>query len=52
MACVFACPVCTGHYELDLAQPLHATIAARLRDESNDSPEGPTWMNLIYDCAM
>jgi hypothetical protein len=40
-----------GHYELDLSLPVHTAIAARLRDESNDSPDGPTWMNLLYDCA-
>lgn len=40
-----------GHYELDLSLPLHAAIAARLRDESNDSPDGPTWINLLYDCS-
>jgi hypothetical protein len=46
-----ACVLPAGHYELDLAQPVHAAIAARLRDESNDSPEGSTWINLIHDCA-
>jgi hypothetical protein len=30
---------------------VHAAIAARLRDESADSPDGPTWLNLLYDCA-
>lgn len=40
-----------GHYELDLSMPLHAAIAARLRDESNNSPDGPTWLNLLHDCS-
>jgi hypothetical protein len=45
------CVDAAGHYELNLALPLHAAIATRLRDVSNDSPDGPTWMNLLYDCA-
>lgn len=44
-------PLHAGHYELNLALPVHAAVAARLRDVSNDSPDGPTWMNLLYDCA-
>lgn len=40
-----------GHYELNLATPVHAAIASRLRDESNSAPDGPTWINLLYDSA-
>lgn len=49
--CVLCAVSNAGHYELNLALPLHAAIATRLRDVSNDSPDGPTWMNLLYDCA-
>jgi hypothetical protein len=40
-----------GHYELNLALPAHAAIAARLKDESLSGPEGPSWVNLLFDAA-
>lgn len=51
--CMVLCAFCsmTGHYELNLALPVHAAIAARLRDDSQSCPDGPTWINLLHDMA-
>lgn len=43
--------VAAGHYELNLSLPVHAAIAARLRDDSQSCPDGPTWINVMHDMA-
>jgi hypothetical protein len=40
-----------GHYELNLGLPVHAAIAARLRDDAQGSPDGFSWINLMHDMA-
>jgi hypothetical protein len=42
---------CAGHYELSLGLPVHAAIAARLRDDAQGSPDGFSWINLLHDMA-
>jgi hypothetical protein len=42
---------CAGHYELNLGLPVHAAIAARLRDDAQGSPDGFSWINLMHDMA-
>jgi hypothetical protein len=38
-----------GHYVLNLSSPVHQALANRLKDASSAAPEGPTWINILYD---